>query len=259
MNPGPELLKKDTRVHRAFAPHVAAMTGDERRAWLLDRKILPWPEYGGHERETRDLGLDNLAANMRFAEAFRRAAEAIAVPVMPVKGIFLLDNLYRDNWNLRRGRDADILIRPGDFSIAVKNLARAGYRIEHGWQRAPIGYHVRAFGPDGAMVSVQLRYTFHLGATLDKLDPRPGECLGVECLVPSHEKHCHYLSWHLFKHVCANVGNQIKWADELFRIYESDPDAVMVAAGTKAARRRLRLLEILFAPPDEPVEPRGAL
>lgn len=74
--------------------------------------------------------LENLQRNtllMCQYEEIQKTAEASSLELAPLKGIYLLENLYKD-WGLRPMSDIDILISPGDEVRFFSALAGLGFK-----------------------------------------------------------------------------------------------------------------------------------
>jgi len=243
-------LEPDSPVRLTYLPFIGSMPKEVLFEWLVRHRLFSWPEFLRFNNEAKQRRQLLTAVSLRLIDVFKRVVRDLGVEVMPIKGIFLWDNYYRDCWHMRASQDVDIMIRPGDLGRARANAEKAGYRVVQGGIPAPIGSHLKVFPPSGEKVDVHLRFAFSPNATMDRLAPMHGTCHGVACLLPDEDLHTDFLGWHLLKHVFEGSSVRLAWADEFFRLRERDdrPRAGGDRERMRSEDRITRLLELLFCP-----------
>jgi hypothetical protein len=142
------------------------------RPWLEDHGLVALlPDLYGEEearRWARRALSENLLLQMKGAEIIE-ALQARDVPVVALKGIDLLDRLYRDREQHRRTADVDLLIDERRFDEALEIVEGLGYRhhadepkaVQRRW-----GKDVTYLGPHGVPVEMHRELFLDMGFTL---------------------------------------------------------------------------------------------
>lgn len=220
--------------HRAVA-HAAALGPEAGPAWLLGHGLLAAVE---HPLLT-DAARRNLARNLLLIHRFQGIADALApLPLAPLKGLHLLDSVYRHDPEHRVLSDLDLLVRPRDAAVAVERLAALGYRETALSLRDAARRHERVL-TDGE-VTVELH---------TRLGVQPGHRATWEELAPVaarlHHRDVHrlddattlvHLTAHFVKH---GPFTALRWAEDVVRW------ASVVDDGGAAAVERARELGAL--------------
>jgi hypothetical protein len=250
---------QDSLVRRSFLPYLSSMQPDIRWNWLRMHCLYQWPEFVRRRDEARRVQLETLANNMRLMNTFRRVVEDLGVPVMPLKGVYLWETLYKGREHLRPAHDVDLMIHPSDVSAAVERMKKANYELILNSARN-LGSHFRAYAPTGEKIDFHMRVALNLKTGMESFLPRPGTCLGVECLMPDDGRHTSFLGWHLLKHIFEGGGVRLAWVDEYFRLQERPTDGAPREDGEGSSTDRVeRLIELLFHPQSAPGGPRSLI
>jgi len=235
------LLERNTAVHARFAPLLKQVDPRELQLWLTAHRLFVWPEFDRSSSAGRLQMSTNTAHNLLLIKEFRRVVQTAGVPLVPIKGILLLDTLYRGALHLRQCRDIDLMIRHRDLPRALLRFRRGGYEIKHARLPAPVGSHCKVVRPGGPDVDLHVRYAFSAGSTARRLMPREGTCHGMRCLVPDADCHTLFLAWHLLKHVF-NGKVRLLWADEVARLVQDRPGEVEARAARMGCHRRMEFV-----------------
>lgn len=242
---GPQ--KEANPIRLPYVSYMNSMDNELLFNWLATNRLYRWPEWGRFPERSTAEQRRNTAANLHMVEGFRKLAKCLEVPVMPIKGLYLLDGPLLRDWHLRRSEDMDLLLRERDFRHVATALEEAGYKLSAGRVPAPLGSHFDVFSREGHVIDMHLRLSILPSDSMKRLLPREGTCHGVPCLLPDPSRHLHYLAWHLLKHLLDGLGRPLTWADEFFRLYLPQRSAIYESA-TARQRMRLRLLEAVFLP-----------
>jgi hypothetical protein len=144
------------------------------------------------------------AYNLRAVSRFEDAVAALAgIPVCPLKGIYLLDTVYRDEPGARVLGDVDLLVPAARIDEAVARL-EAGL----GMAELPASRRLRGLGPErilagrGFALDLHDRLGFAYGwaSTWDDLAPTPARVHGLPVHALGREATLVHLMTHLVKH-----------------------------------------------------------
>lgn len=227
-------------LYRRAAARADALGPDAGPRWLLDHGLLAAAD---HPLLT-DAARRNLARNLLLIDRFQGAVDALApLPVAPLKGLHLLDSVYRSDPQHRVLSDLDLLIRPDDDEDAVKRLTALGYRETDHSRRSAAQRHERVLVDGGVTVELHTRLGVQPGhrAAWDELAPVPARL---------HDRDVHrlddattlvHLTAHFVKHV---PFSSLRWAEDVVR-WAGVLDDGGAAAVTRA--RRLGALRPLLA------------
>jgi hypothetical protein len=209
--------------------HASAVQGaDPAIAWLADHRLIPLhdhpalaPHLRAHLGLLRRLVLgENLARVELFKEiALILGAASPPVPLAPLKGISLLDTVYRGDLGLRHMSDLDLLVPEGRIQEAVALLEARGFRETEVSRRVRRIAHHRGLYHPRSLVELHTRLgaAFIPFSTWSELAPRPVLVHGVEAYRLSPAAELVHLLVHFYKHrpfVC------LVWLDEILGLAE---------------------------------------
>lgn len=242
-------------LHRRVAERVAAMAAADAARWIEGHGLLamaadpalPEPVRGRLADAARRTAAYNLRAVSRFEDA---VAALAGIPVCPLKGIYLLDTVYRDEPGARVLGDVDLLVPAARIDEAVARL-EAGL----GMTELPASRRLRGLGPErilagrGFALDLHDRLGFAYGwaSTWDDLAPAPARVHGLPVHALGREATLVHLMTHLVKH---RPLSRLSWVEDVLRWAAGGVDggrAVEVArrigalrslvAGTRVLRR----------------------
>jgi hypothetical protein len=209
------------RFHDRAAARAAALPPDRALDWLLGHGLLALRRHPALSAELRgrldEAARGNLAANLWLIHRFGEVADALdGLPLCPLKGIHLLDTVYREHPGERRVGDLDLLVRPADAEAAVERLRRLGL-AELPASRRTAGFWPERVLTDGRLVvelHTRLGIKHGLRADWDELAPVPGTLHGrpVHLLDPATT--LVHLVAHQVKH---GPFDELRWAEDLLR------------------------------------------
>lgn len=209
------------RFHDRAAAHAAALPPDRALDWLLGHGLLALRRHPGLSAELRgrldEAARRTLAANLWLIHRFGEVADALdGLPLCPLKGIHLLDTVYREHPGERRVGDLDLLVRPADAEAAVERLGRLGLRELAGSRR------MAGFWPERVLADGRLAVELHtrlgikhgLRAAWEELAPVPATLHGrpVHLLDPATT--LVHLVAHQVKH---GPFVELRWAEDVLR------------------------------------------
>lgn len=209
-------------LHRRVAERVDAMPEREAARWIASHGLLSmrsWEGLSAGLREgLRDRARETAALNLYAVARFREVVDALAgIPLCPVKGIHLLDTVYRDDPGSRPLGDVDLLVPAGDADRAVERLTAA-----LGLEETPTSRRLRRVHPErvltgGALVVElhrRLGYVHGWASTWDDLAPAPARVHGCAVHVLDRETTLVHLVTHLVKH---RPLSRLVWVEDVLR------------------------------------------
>jgi Uncharacterised nucleotidyltransferase len=223
------------------------MASEKRVGWLHRHGLYGWPEFLDGGPSALRIRQTNLAHNLMLVARFRQVVADAGVPVMPIKGVYLLAEAYEDRWDLRKTRDVDVIVSPRDFVRALDSLRDLGYEFMADSVRVPswARFH-QGLVKDGIKIEVHSGLTGAYGVSMDALRPREGSCHGVRCLVPCAARHTAFLSQHFLRHVVYDRYCRFGWAEEVYQLLRRSEAEVRRAAEEMGYQSCLDLLDTFF-------------
>jgi len=121
------------RFQNRLCEFANALPKDEAKKWLLSQRLLVLWENEELDLELREhLGIYRkkvIAGNAAMIKVFQDVLDALhPIPVVPLKGIVLLQKLYSKDPGLRPFRDIDLLVPKKNIRDAVAALTQIGFR-----------------------------------------------------------------------------------------------------------------------------------
>lgn len=220
--------------HRAAA-HADTLGPEAGPAWLLGHGLLAAADHP----LLADAARRNLARNLLLIHRFRSIAETLApLPLAPLKGLHLLDTVYRHDPGSRVLSDLDLLIRPQDTAGALEVLTGLGYRETALSRRTAAQRHERVLTDGEVTVELHTRLGVQPGhrASWDELAPVPARVHDRDVQVLDAATTLVHLTAHFVKHGPFTV---LRWAEDVVRW------SGMVEDGGAAAVARARELGAL--------------
>lgn len=203
------------------AAHSAALPVPDAVTWIARHGLL---SLAGHptlpaavSAEVAGLARRNLAGNLLRIDRFRAAADALAeLPAAPLKGIYLLDTIYRDDPGSRAMSDLDLLVRRGEVEEAVGRLAEAGFAETAASRRTGTGWHERClFGRDVALeLHTRLGIKHVPRSSWEELTPVPARVHGQDVHALDAETTLVHLVAHFVKH---GPFVRLGWVEDVLR------------------------------------------
>lgn len=190
------------------------------------------PAPGVHER-VLDRLRRNAAQNLYSVARFQAVVDALeGIPVCPLKGIHLLDTVYREDPEARVLRDLDLLLPPERIEEAVRRLRSLGL------EETPLSREIRDVSPERVLTDGRLPVELHtrLGVKhgarswWEVLRPGPGQVHGREVFTLDRETTLVHLVSHLVKH---RPFSRLAWVEDVLRWIRLGVDA-----GRACARAR---------------------
>ncbi|HEX2255038.1 MAG TPA: nucleotidyltransferase family protein [Thermoanaerobaculia bacterium] len=226
------------RFHDLAAAHAAALGPDGAWRWLAEHGLLAIARHPGLPpaagERLADAARHNLAANLFRIDRFRAAATALAgLAVCPLKGIYLLDTVYRDDPQHRVLGDLDLLVRAAEVDAAVRCLVPLGLAETAASRGAGSGWHERVLAGDGFVVELHTRLAVKHAprTTWDDLAPHPAAVHGRSVSILDDETTLVHLVTHWVKHV---PFRELRWVEDVLRWLERGVDG---EAAWRHARR----------------------
>lgn len=214
---------RDT-LHRRVAARVAGMPEAEAAAWIAGHGLLSMASSealpSGVRDRLRDAVRRTAAHNLLAVARFRESVDALAaagVPACPLKGIHLLDTVYRDDPGSRPLSDVDLLVPAAAADEAVARLEEALELAE-----TPLSRHLRGVHPERVLVGRAFVLELHtrLGSahgwasTWEDLSPAPGRVHGRDVHVLDRETTLVHLLTHLVRH---RPLSRLVWVEDALR------------------------------------------
>lgn len=224
-------------LYRRAAERVAGMAQDAAAAWLAGHGLLSMASWeglaGGVRERLRERGRRTAAYNLFLVSRFREAVAALeGIPVCALKGIHLLDAVYRDDPGSRALADVDLLVPADRMEEAIERLAAA-----LGLEEEPLSRRVRRVSPErilaGRSFALELHerlgYKHGWASAWEDVAPVPERVHGCPVHVLDRETALVHLVTHLVKH---RPFSRLVWAEDVVRWAEGGADggrAVAVA------------------------------
>jgi len=262
------------RFRDRAAAHAAALPVAEAVSWIAGHGLLSLASHpalpAAVGEEIAGAARRNVAENLLRIDRFRAAADALGdLPAAPLKGIYLLDTVYRDDPGARAMADLDLLVRGEDVEAAVGRLAEAGFAETAGSRRTGAGWHERELA--GRDVALELHTRLGIKhvprSSWKELGPVPASVHGRAVHALDAETTLVHLAAHFVKH---GPFVRLGWVEDVLRWAERGVDgsrATEVArrlgglrslvAGTRALRRAAGA-ELLPGVPERLGGPAGA-
>lgn len=233
------------RLHRRAAGRAAGMGAEEAAAWIAGHGLLSMAageELPAAVRERlRPRVLETAAHNLYAVARFQEVVDALSgLPVCPLKGIHLLDTVYREDPQSRPLSDLDLLVPEPRVEEAVSRLAGLGLR-ETASSRG-----IRDVSPERVLTDGRLAVEVHsrLGikhgrrSTWGEVTPVPGRLHDREVFVLDRETTLVHLVSHLVKH---RPFSRLVWVEDVLRWTAGGVDAerAVARAGDLGALRSL--------------------
>ena len=211
-------------LHRRVAARVAGMPEAEAASWIAGHGLLSMAACealaAGVRARLREAVRRSAAHNLLAVARFQQAADALAaagVPVCPLKGIHLLDTVYRDDPGARPLSDVDLLVPPGAADEAVARLEEALDLAE-----TPLSRRLRGVHPERVLTGRALVLELHtrLGtahgwaSTWEEVSPVPGRVHGRDVHVLDRETVLVHLVTHLVRH---RPLSRLVWVEDSLR------------------------------------------
>jgi Uncharacterised nucleotidyltransferase len=161
-----------SRFRSLLVHHANSLPKEEAKAWLTNHRLMTLhtePALCAELREFLNRQRRQITGrNLLVIRFFQNVMDALTphdappIPVLPLKGIALLDTLYRADIGLRTMGDVDLLVPEHDIDAAINRLERIGFRE--------------------GMVSHRLRHVMH-HRVLTR-EPDPGSNTGSHSVPP---------------------------------------------------------------------------
>lgn len=211
-------------LHRRVAARVAGMPEAEAARWIAGHGLLSTASCAalpsGVRDRLRDAVRRTAAHNLLAVARFQQAVDALAaagVPVCPLKGIHLLDTVYRDDPGARPLSDVDLLVPARAADDAVTRLEEA-----LGLEETPLSRRLRGAHPERVLagrafvVEVHTRFgTAHgWASTWEEVSPIPGRVHGRDVHVLDRETTLVHLVTHLVRH---RPLSRLVWVEDALR------------------------------------------
>lgn len=211
-------------LHRRVAARVAGMPEAEAARWIAGHGLLSMAACAalpaGVRERLRDAVRRTAAHNLLAVARFQQVVDALAaagVPVCPLKGIHLLDAVYRDDPGSRPLSDVDLLVPVGAADEAVARLEEA-----LGLEETPLSRRLRGVHPERVLAGRAFVLELHtrLGtahgwaSTWEELSPAPGRIHDRDVHVLDRETVLVHLVTHLVRH---RPLSRLVWVEDALR------------------------------------------
>jgi hypothetical protein len=240
------------------AERVAGLGEEEAAAWIEGHGLFAMAGCdalpAGVRARLRERSVHLAAYNLYAVERFQAIADALAegieaaegaasaeIPVCPLKGIYLLDTIYRSDPGSRGIADLDLLVPAGRMDDAVARLeARLGLA------ERPVSRRLRRVYPERVLAGKRFEVELHdrLGykhgaaSAWSDLAPRPARVHDREVHALDRETTLVHLVSHLVKH---RPLSRLGWVEDVLRWAELgvDGERATAVAERLGARRSL--------------------
>lgn len=217
-------------LQRRVAERVAGMPEPEAVAWIAGHGLLSmatWtPLPAGVRERLRDHVRGVVAHNLHAVSRFQVVVAALGdLPVCPLKGIHLLDTVYRDDPGSRPLGDVDLLVPSGRLEEAVARLESAlGLEEAAVSRRLPGSYPERILAEGSFMLELhdRLGYKHGWASTWRDLEPEPARLHGCPVHLLDRETTLVHLVTHLVKH---GPFSRLVWVEDVLRWVAGGVDA----------------------------------
>ncbi len=180
----------------------------------------------------------NAAANLLRVARYQTIAEALAgFPFAPLKGIHLLDTVYREDPENRVLTDLDLLIRERDTTAVLDRLDSLGYRESAASRRVAAHRHERVLSDGTLTVELHTRLGITHGprSGWEELAPKPGgQVHGRPCYLLDAETSLVHLVTHFVRH---GPFTRLAWVEDVVRWTEPAAGGVDAERSVDVARR----------------------
>lgn len=234
-DPGRQPDRHRTELHRRVAERVAGLGDEEAAAWIEGHGLFAMAACdalpAGVRKRLRERSVHLAAYNLYAVERFQAIADALAepspIPVCPLKGIYLLDSVYRSDPGSRGIADLDLLV-PGDRMDEA--VARLEERL--GLAERPVSRRLRRVYPERVLAGKRFEVELHdrLGykhgaaSAWRDLAPAPARVHGREVHALDRETTLVHLVSHLVKH---RPLSRLGWVEDVLRWAEPAIDPAM--------------------------------
>jgi hypothetical protein len=217
------------------------MTEAEAAGWIAGHGLLSMAACealpAGVRERLRDAVRRSAAYNLLAVARFGEAVDALAaagIPACPLKGIHLLDTVYRDDPGSRPLSDVDLLVPTAAADEAVARL-----EVALGLAETPLSRRLRGVHPERVLVGRAFVLELHtrLGtvhgwaSTWEELSPAPGRVHGRDVHVLDRETTLVHLATHLVRH---RPLSRLVWVEDVLRWAAGGVDGARAA---EVARR----------------------
>lgn len=220
------------------AARAAALPPDAGFAWVAGHGLYGLARHPGLDPALRarigEAARRNLAANLWLIHRFGEVAAALdGIAVCPLKGLHLLDTIYREHPEDRRLGDLDLLVRSDDVEAALARLRPLGLVELPRSRRAAAVSPERVVGDGRLLVELHGRLGIKHGprSGWDDVAPAPAILHGRAVHLLDRETTLVHLVAHWVKH---GPFVELRWAEDVLRWAEEGFDA---AAAMATARR----------------------
>lgn len=265
------------RFRRLLVRHANSLPREDAKDWLDHHRLMTLhtePTLHAELREhlTRQRRL-NTGRNLLVIRFFQDVMDALAprdeppIPVLPLKGIALLETLYSSDIGLRTMGDVDLLVPEHDIYAAIHRLERIGFREGMESHRLRRVMHHRVLtrapapvpdpGPGSTStpgvleLHSRLGYAYGRGSTWKDLSPSQSMTKATVhdrsawLLKPPAE--LVYLLTHCYKHIPFTL---LGWVHEILELAEHLPSQplpeIVATARSQRCRNVLAAITMIF-------------
>ena len=227
-------------LHDRVVRHLDTLSTAAACSWLLGHGLLGFCSNPAIRPELRACLRPHrrsvLARNLLNIRLFQDCALALGdIPVAPLKGIALLDTIYREDPGIRPMGDIDVLVPRARLAEAVARLAPLRLHEDY------VSHHLRSVmhhrhlqGPRGAVeVHSHLGLVYGRSSTWDDLPLHPGTAHERPVWLLAEEALLVHLLTHALKH---RLFERLVWIDEILVLAELLSDRAWAAIPELARR-----------------------